>query len=211
MVEKLQRDDLLPISSIVMLTSAGQLDEIERCGQLGIVNSLTKPIKASSLLDMANGVITNKPKQLAKMTYDHDGHPARSLHVLVVDDASVNQDVAAGLLELREHTVELADNGRAAVEAVKRQKFDAVLMDVEMPEMDGLAATTIIREMESETGTHTPIIAMTAHALKGFREKCVAAGMDDYISKPIQPNELFDILDKVVALHSTAEPESAPA
>jgi two-component system sensor kinase len=122
---------------------------------------------------------------------------ARPLRVLVVDDAAVNQEVAAGLLELHGHTVAVANNGREAVEAFRREAFDVVLMDVEMPEMDGLTATIRIRELESESGTRIPIIAMTAHALKGFREQCVDAGMDGYISKPIQPAELFDAVESL--------------
>ena len=200
LAEKLrQRDDSLPPCPIVMLTSAGQLDDAERCGELGIEQCLTKPIKASELLGAANTVLTKKPKQPLETTSENDNGKPQALHILVVDDALVNQDVAGGLLELRGHTVAVADNGREAVEAFQRERFDAVLMDVEMPEMDGLAATAMIRELESETGTHTPIIAMTAHALKGFREHCVEAGMDDYISKPIQPDELFQTLDKIVA------------
>lgn len=130
-------------------------------------------------------------------TAAHEPACVAPLRVLVVDDASVNQDVAAGLLELHGHTVEVADNGRDAIEAFRRQPFDVVLMDVEMPEMDGITATARIRELEDPTGTRVPIIAMTAHTLTGFREHCVESGMDGYISKPIQPAELFEAVESL--------------
>ena len=100
---------------------------------------------------------------------------------------------------MRGHQVTVADNGRLAVEALARQSFDVVLMDLEMPEMDGMAATAAIRLSEQESEKHTPIIAMTAHAIKGFREECLAAGMDGYVSKPIQPAELFAAVELAAA------------
>ena len=121
------------------------------------------------------------------------------MQILVADDSPVNQDVASGLLELRGHKVDVVSSGREAIEALKRQSYDVVFMDIEMPDLDGMAATAAIREMEETSGMHTPIIAMTAHALKGFRERCLEAGMDDYISKPIQPQELFQSLQTIAA------------
>jgi len=126
---------------------------------------------------------------------DTDADHVRPLHVLLAEDGPVNQEVAVGLLELRGHTVEVVDNGKEAVEALERQAFDVVLMDIEMPLMDGLQATSAIRDREERSGDHTPIIAMTAHAVKGFRDRCIEAGMDGYISKPIQPAELFRTLE----------------
>jgi two-component system sensor kinase len=181
---------------IVMLITAGQIDDAKNCHKLSIDQCLTKPIKSFELLKAAYTAITNSSIAVSTPRNEVIPHEQKSLRVLVVDDASVNQDVASGLLELRGHTVELADNGRVAVEAFRRQAFDVILMDVEMPEMDGLSATARIRELEGDSGSHVPIIAMTAHATKGFRDICVAGGMDDYISKPIQPNELFEALEK---------------
>jgi CheY-like chemotaxis protein len=114
---------------------------------------------------------------------------------LLAEDGLINQEVAVGLLEMRGHQVEVVNHGREAVEATARGGFDVVLMDVEMPVMDGLAATAAIREREEESGGRIPIVAMTAHAIKGFREECLRAGMDDYVSKPIQPEELFRVLE----------------
>jgi len=122
--------------------------------------------------------------------------PTRPLHVLVVDDTVINQRLASGLLLKRGHTVEIAASGKAALEALERTKFDLVLMDVQMPEMDGFEATAAIREQERETGRRTRIVAMTAHAMSGDRERCLAAGMDGYLSKPIDQRSLFDVVEK---------------
>jgi len=129
----------------------------------------------------------------------------RSLHcglrILLVEDNLVNQRVATRLLEKKGHQVSVADNGRAALHAYARAPYDVVLMDVQMPEMDGLEATAAIRRHEAErngAGRRVPIIAMTAHALSGDRERCLAAGMDDYVPKPIQSRALFEAIERVM-------------
>jgi len=116
----------------------------------------------------------------------------------------VNQEVGAGLLEMRGHRVESVDNGRQVLEALDRKAFDVILMDLEMPEMDGLETAAAIREKESVQGGHIPIIAMTAHAIVGFRERCLAAGMDGYITKPIRPAELYEAVETIAARGSSA-------
>jgi CheY-like chemotaxis protein len=118
----------------------------------------------------------------------------QGLHVLLAEDNLVNQVLASRLLEKQGHSVVVADNGRAALEALENQQFDLIVMDVSMPEMDGFEAVAAIRAREAATGFHIPIVAMTAHAMKGDRERCLAAGMDAYISKPIQPSELRKVL-----------------
>jgi CheY-like chemotaxis protein len=123
----------------------------------------------------------------------------RNLRILVAEDNLVNQRLAVGLLERRGHTAILAGNGREAIVALENDQFDMVLMDVQMPQMSGLEATAAIRLKESETGKHIPIIAITAHAMKGDRERCLDAGMDDYVSKPIQPELLFTTIDRLAA------------
>ncbi|MBI1899713.1 MAG: response regulator, partial [Planctomycetia bacterium] len=185
---------------IVVLTPAGRLDCAELCQRLRIQHCLTKPVKASELAEAVVAALGLRKTADKGDVQPTDGGPARSLHVLVADDSPVNQEVAAGLLELRGHTVEVVDNGKLAVEAVRSKSFDVVFMDLEMPEMDGLAATQAIREMEAATGAHTQIVAMTAHALVGFREQCLAAGMDGYISKPIQPEELYRVLEEMARM-----------
>ena len=121
----------------------------------------------------------------------------RTLRILLVEDGLINQKVACGMLEKRGHQVEVANNGREAVAAVERSTYDLVLMDVMMPEMDGFEATAAIREIERTSGGHMPIVAMTAHALKDDRKRCLAAGMDDYLSKPVQAKALYAMLESV--------------
>ena len=118
----------------------------------------------------------------------------RPLRILLAEDGKANQTMAVGLLQKWGHSVELAENGLEVIEAYQRDAFDVILMDVQMPKMDGLEATRTIRELENESGHHIPIVAMTAHAMKGDRERCLAAGMDDYVSKPVRKPELYRAL-----------------
>ena len=122
--------------------------------------------------------------------------PVRGARVLVAEDNIVNQRVAEGLLTRRGHLVTVVGNGREAVDALRRGEFDVVLMDVQMPEMDGFEATAAIREWERETGHRVRIVAMTAHAMSGDRERCLAAGMDGYLSKPIDQRSLYDVVER---------------
>jgi two-component system sensor histidine kinase/response regulator len=118
--------------------------------------------------------------------------------ILLTEDNAVNRTLAIRLLEKRGYTVSVAANGREAVAAMEKEHFDAILMDVQMPEMDGFEATAAIRAREESSGRHVPIVAMTAHALKGDQERCMEAGMDGYVSKPIRTNELYAALERVV-------------
>lgn len=124
--------------------------------------------------------------------------PAVGLRILLAEDSEINRLLSIQLLESHGHSVVVAENGRKAVEALEHRQFDVVLMDVQMPEMDGFDATASIREKERTTGAHIPIIAMTAHAMKGDRERCIASGMDGYVSKPIRRKELFQAIDELV-------------
>ena len=135
------------------------------------------------------------------------------MKVLLAEDGRVNQMVARGMLEGRGHTVVVVADGQEAVEACKREAFDAILMDVQMPRLGGFDATRIIRAEERLSGRHTPIIAMTANAMKGDRDMCLEAGMDDYLSKPVRSQELFEVLEKYGALASggAVDPMPAPA
>jgi two-component system sensor histidine kinase/response regulator len=179
--------------AILMLSSSGLRGDAARCQELGIAGILTKPVKQSDLLEaimsvLVDSTVTNPypaPRSDAAARSD------RVLRLLLAEDNAVNQKLAVCLLEKRGHTVVVATNGREALEALERDCFDAVLMDVQMPEMGGLEATAAIREREAGTGRRVPIIAMTAHAMKGDRERCLEAGMDGYVSKPIQSQELF--------------------
>jgi len=159
--------------------------------------TLNKPASASELISAVQegfagfSSFTDQPDQ-------HAGNNQRTLHVLLADDAFINQEVAVGILELLGHTCEVVSNGQDAVEAFQRTRFDIVLMDLEMPVLDGMQATLAIRRWEEVHGGHTPIIAMTAHALSGIQAQCLAAGMDDYLTKPVQPEKIEKAFDEFV-------------
>jgi signal transduction histidine kinase/DNA-binding response OmpR family regulator len=202
LVERLRQEANLRQPTIMMLTSAGRRGEAARCRELGIAAYLIKPVSQSELLDAILRVLATKvpPTDERGLVTRHSLREGRrSLRILLAEDNAVNQRLAARLLEKRGHTVAVTANGREAVEAFSRQKFDLVMMDVQMPEMDGFEATAAIRTRENGTGVHIPIIAMTAHAMTGDRERCLAAGMDGYVSKPIQPQELFAAIDGLVS------------
>jgi len=210
LAEKLCQEGGVSRRNLVILTPAGQVESAERCRRLGMQHCLTKPVKASELCETLLAAIETLRPELSIGRKDASVQTARSLHILVADDSPVNQEVAVGLLELDGHTAEVADNGQAAVEAFQQQAFDVILMDVEMPEMDGLAATARIRELEEATGTRIPIIAMTAHAVNGFQDRCREAGMDGYISKPIVPAELFQALESIKPTPRRLPDQSSP-
>jgi signal transduction histidine kinase/CheY-like chemotaxis protein/tetratricopeptide (TPR) repeat protein len=180
--------------ALIFLIPAGQVKLVEQCRQLGLTHCLVKPIKRSELVQLVRSALGESSATAAADEVPKPAEPTRSLRILVADDSPFNQQVAAGLLELEGHSVRLAADGREAIEMFKQEPFDFIFMDVEMPEMDGLAATTLIRQLEQAGGTHIPVVGLSAHALVGFRERCLAAGMDAYITKPIQTDELFGAL-----------------
>jgi CheY-like chemotaxis protein len=191
-------------ATIMMLSSSGLEGEAARCRSLGIAAHLTKPIKHSDLHSAMCRVLKRDAAAAAPSegvpAAPSEGVPAprapeRLLRVLVAEDNVVNQRVAFGLLSKRGHDVSVVDDGRQAVESVADGAFDVVLMDVQMPDMDGFEATKAIRARELGTGRHLRIVAMTAHAMKGDRERCFAAGMDGYLSKPIDPAMLYALLE----------------
>ncbi len=182
----------------IMLSSAGSSVTPEDLRSLGIVRCLTKPAKPADLLDAITdslGIATRNPEPPENRTRIQQSSPVGALRVLIAEDGQVNRVVAENMLTDRGHLVEIVVNGVEAVAAVKRGRLDAVLMDVQMPQLNGYEATSTIREFEKVTGAHIPIIAMTANAMKGDREKCLEAGMDAYVSKPIDPEELIAVLE----------------
>jgi len=197
---------------LIMLTSSGQAGDCESRRSLGITAYLTKPVKQSVLLSTIIRTLSKLPTAALSVPSGpaQPTQPVRSrnLRILLAEDNGVNQRLAIRLLEKQGHQVTAANNGREAVAALAAEHFDLVLMDVQMPEMDGFEATASIRQKERATGNHIPIIAMTAHAMKGDRERCLEAGMDDYISKPIQSEELFKLIAK---LAPPQEPSAATA
>jgi two-component system sensor histidine kinase/response regulator len=209
LVEEVKRRPGLSTSTIMMLTSGGQRGDAARCGELGISAYLLKPVRKSELREAIMRVLSiNRQSVSARMvtrdSIQADGGPRGSLNVLLAEDNPVNQKLAKRLLEKRGHRVTVASNGELALAALEGARFDLVLMDVQMPEMDGLEATAILRKKELVSGEHQAVVAMTALVMKGDRERCMAAGMDGYLSKPISPQELDDVLDRYLASDSPA-------
>ena len=182
-------------ATLMMLSSAGPTVDAARCQQLHLARFLTKPVKQSTLLDAILTVVGRADAAAADVA-EPAGPAVRSLRVLLAEDGLVNQKVAVQFLQRRGHRVTVAVNGREAVEAWEKENgaFDLILMDVQMPELDGYEATAIIRQ--KEIGTHVPIIAMTANAMKGDREICLAAGMDGYVAKPVRAQELYQAIEE---------------
>jgi PAS domain S-box-containing protein len=205
--ERISLDQGYADLKLVMLTSASQPEDIARCRKLGISAYLAKPIKQSELFDVIITAIgqTEGERPRTPKRSKRPRRTQRSLHVLIAEDNQVNQLLAKRMFEKLGHQVTVVGNGREALSAVQVGNFDLVAMDVQMPEMDGLDATTAIRATEKEAGTHTPILAMTAHAMKGDRERCLAAGMDGYTSKPIRIGELELAIAQLVSPSKPAE------
>ena len=205
--ERISQDRRYADVKLVMLTSAGQPEDVARCRRLGISAYLTKPIKQSELFDVIVSAIGQsvgeRPRAPQRSKRSRRGQ--RRLQVLVAEDNQVNQLVATRILEKLGHHVTVVSNGREALVAAQAGKFDLIAMDVQMPELDGLDATSAIRAWEKSAGTHIPIIAMTAHAMKGDRERCLAAGMDGYTSKPIRIRELEQAIARLVSPSKPAE------
>jgi PAS domain S-box-containing protein len=193
-------------AAVILLTSAGLGEDASRAKTVGAAAALTKPVKQSELWDaIVNALHLPAPNRTAANAATRRKRGARQkLRILVAEDNPVNQDLALHMLQRRGHSVILAENGRQALDAVERHKFDLVLMDVQMPEMGGLEATQAIREREKSTGGHVPIIAMTAHAMQGDRQKCLDAGMDGYLSKPLDPRTFLRTVEESVAEPSAA-------
>jgi CheY-like chemotaxis protein len=216
LIEQIRQRPELSTAIIMMLTSAGHRGDGARCQELGVAAYLLKPIRQSELREAIARVL-GAPAQkgaiplVTRYSLQDARDPQTILWVLVAEDNAVNQLLATRLLEKRGHRVVMTANGREALEALAKDKFDLVLMDVQMPEMDGLQATSELRKKEKEKGDgiHQPVIALTAYAMKGDQERCLAAGMDGYLTKPIAPQELDAILEIYVArrVSATTSPE----
>jgi CheY-like chemotaxis protein len=197
---------------IILLTSMGTRGDAARCKESGVSGYLTKPVKQSDLLDAIMVALGYQADQELPLITRHSIEEGRKrLSVLLVEDNVVNQKVAAMMLEKRGHRVVVSSNGKEALDAFDKEHVDLILMDVQMPEMDGFEATKLIREREKAKGGHIPIVAMTAHAMKGDREKCLSAGMDSYMSKPISQAGLFSIIENLTNGSRDKEKERRPA
>jgi PAS domain S-box-containing protein len=200
LVERIRQNPSFAGIRIVILTSGGQRGDAARCQNLGVAAYLSKPFDRLELRDVLLRVLFESPEVLGErtlVTRHTVRENSKSLSFLVAEDNTVNQRLIIRLLEKRGHHVVLARNGREAVEALEKQTFDIVLMDMQMPEMDGFEATKVIRENEKGSGIQVPIIALTAHAMQGDKERCLACGMNGYVSKPIVMEDLFSVIQDV--------------
>jgi signal transduction histidine kinase/DNA-binding response OmpR family regulator len=195
--------------SIMMLTSIGQCSDAVRCRKLGISSYLLRPIKSSEMLNAILTVLAkhSSEKDQPQLVTRHFLREGKGqLRILVAEDKPTNQELMVTLLNRWGHAVEVAKNGKEALMALEEDSFDLVVMDVQMPEMSGYEATAAIREKEKETGEHLPIIALTARAMKGDRERCLEVGMDDYISKPISIDHFFKVIEQYNSTITGDEP-----
>jgi two-component system sensor histidine kinase/response regulator len=205
---KIQQSPRLARASIMMLSSDARPGDRARCFELGISAYLTKPVKQSDLMDTIVSVLGSRlaggrERQAAGAARPPEG--GRLLRVLVAEDNAVNQQVAVGMIERAGHEATIAANGREVLALLEKRTFDVVLMDVQMPEMDGLETTAAIRDRERAAGGHLPIVALTAHAMKGDAERCLEAGMDAYLAKPLEPPELLATIDRVLGSPTTRD------
>ncbi|WP_417389774.1 response regulator [Gimesia sp.] len=204
--KSIKQDAALGSAVIMMITSSDRQGEMSRCKELGIAAHLIKPLKQSELFNSIAETLGIKgaPQHHVRTATSELARRIPPLNILLAEDSLVNQKLALALLEPHGHDVAVVLNGKDAVEERKKREFDLVLMDVQMPEMDGLEATRLIREYEQETGEHVPIVAMTAHAMKGDRERCLEAGMDGYVSKPVRVRELYSTIEDCLHLNPAA-------
>jgi signal transduction histidine kinase/CheY-like chemotaxis protein len=193
---RLREDDGFGAPESVLLGVSGRGSQEARAADLGIEAYVAKPGLPSELLDALTNRVRRRPAAAPAAAYLAARQPRWGLRVLLAEDNKVNQMLAVALLKKRRHEVTVVDNGRQAVELVSRSRFDVVLMDVQMPEMDGFEATRLIRAMETDSTDRLPIIAVTAHAVEGDRQRCLDAGMDDYVTKPIDPEELEAAIER---------------
>jgi len=198
---RLIRDSNLKQPPIILTTASGQRGDAAKCRELDVTACLSKPVSqqefyAAISSAFGRGSVSRQAPDDTAKRLPREGDAVAAQRILLAEDNQVNQVLALRLLERRGHQVVVANNGREAVEAMEREPFDLVLMDVQMPEMDGFEATAAIRKREQKDGLHTRILAMTARAMKGDEERCLASGMDGYISKPIHPDELYRLLEQ---------------
>jgi CheY-like chemotaxis protein len=207
--EQIKNDPESARAAVMLLSGASQSADIARCQESGVAAYLTKPVIGQQLLAAilrASGALEEQTAEATVPDESSPAKPSRKLRVLLVEDNEVNRTLGTRLLGKHGHNVVVAGNGREALKALEHapREFDLILMDVQMPDMDGLETTAAIRARELLTGGHVPVIAVTAHAMKGDRERCLAAGMDGYLSKPVQVHELLNLLREYEALPSPA-------
>jgi len=200
LAERIRKDPRLANTAIMMLTSAGKPGDAARCRELGISAYLLKPVRQGELLRSICSALQGAPREKVPIPAPQTSPEiSTQWRILLAEDNLINQKLAVRLLEKRGYVVSVAGDGRQVLTALAREKFDLVLMDIQMPEMDGLEATAAIRDKERSTGGHIPIVAMTAHSLAADERRCLEAGMDAYITKPIRTSELFAAIENFLA------------
>jgi signal transduction histidine kinase/CheY-like chemotaxis protein len=201
LTSQLRRHPRSSSAPVIILTSADRSSEARSAAALPDVRWVVKPVGEAALLDTIRAALISRSSRDAQPAAPPvtPKRAARQLRVLVAEDNAVNRKLAEHLLQRRGHTPVMVTNGRDATEALLRERFDLVLMDLQMPEVDGFEATSIIRARERQTGDRVPIVALTAHAMEGDRQRCLDADMDGYISKPVKAVELFEVIDRVMA------------
>jgi len=207
---EIKNDPIAREAHVIILTSMGQRGDAARLEALGCAAYLLKPVKQQMLFDTMKTVLGRNEGDKSRLVTRHliSEQNRQGLKILLAEDNPVNQKLAIILLQKAGFSVDAVDNGLRAFEKVKQGNYNVVLMDVQMPDMDGFEATKQIRVWEDDQNRHIPIIAMTAHALKGDRELCIEAGMDDYITKPLEPKVLFAALDRWTQIESAINPHS---
>ncbi len=212
LVERIKSTPNLTNAFILMLTSGEHLGDLARCRELGASAFLTKPVRRAELRAAIVRAISDHSRgredaQHPPVITERNGkkQAGSGAHILLAEDNAVNQQLARAILEKAGHRVVIANTGQKAVQLWKEQSFDLILMDVQMPDMDGFEATAAIREEENQSGAHTAIIAMTAHAMGGDRARCLDAGMDNYIAKPIYAQALLDLVAQYVKTSAHAD------
>jgi CheY-like chemotaxis protein len=204
LIEKIRENKELSAPTIVMLTSAGHRGDVARCQELQVAAYLLKPIRESDLHEavsrvLGEGEVTRPAKPIEGPEAAIVERAGVALNILVAEDNRINQRVAMRMLEKRGHKTTLAENGREVLALLESQTFDLILMDVQMPIMSGVETTVEIRKQEQKSGLHVPIYAMTANAMKGDRERYLSIGMDGYLTKPVRPVELDQLLRESAA------------
>jgi signal transduction histidine kinase/DNA-binding response OmpR family regulator len=205
---RLQRDPALAGAAILMLASADPAEDATRCRALGISGYLMKPIVPSELWEAVATALRSAGREevpRATTAPPPSPSPTRPLRILLAEDNPVNQALTVRLLEKGGHQVDVVGTGAAALKALAQRAFDVVLMDVQMPELDGLETTAAIRAQERGTGAHLPILALTAHAMQGDHDRCLAAGMDGYVTKPVKADQLYAMIDRVLRREAVAD------
>jgi CheY-like chemotaxis protein len=210
LVEEIRNSPHLAGAIILMLTSAERKGDLQRCKELGVSGYLTKPVRreelqAAILKALPIEHVAPRENRSAATVEDSNRQTHSGARILLAEDNAVNQHLMLAILKKQHHHVVTAETGKQVIEKLKEQAFDLILMDVEMPELDGLETTACIRHAENQSNTHLPIIALTARAMKLDRERCLQAGMDDYISKPIHHKDLLEVLSRYLPSFTTSD------